>query len=310
MTAGALTPEPSTTTSDVPATFCSPARTTPTPGETGYTLDASFLQDPHIRAGLSRYLFEQDTKEAYFLLGLDGTNPPKAIGRVRVQAGAIGGEARTTLTTDISLPLARKPQILFGDVNDSEAVPPAGEAPPPDQVATGATAGAPGSFDPAGSTAPADSAARRRPPPLPPRLGSPASSSPSGTPARRTGTGRARAVCIAPRSRATRSAHRPGRRASSAGPRPSPGLTPAERRPGRPPPPPEEYGTPFGRHSIGAGRRWCLRRSRQSRTAAVGGLGKISRAGTRPHESGRPRPKDRPPRPARASGCGSGAGRR
>ena len=111
VTAGTLTPEPSTTTSNVPATFCSPARSTPTPGETGYTLDASFLQDPHIKAGLSRYLFENDTKEAYFLLGLDGNNPPRAIGRVRVQAGAIGGEARTTLTTDISLPLSRKPQI-------------------------------------------------------------------------------------------------------------------------------------------------------------------------------------------------------
>lgn len=130
VTAGALTPEPSTNTSDVPATFCSPARVTPTPGETGYTLDATFLQDPHIMLGLSRYLFENDTMEAYFLLGLDGTNPPKAIGRVRVQAGAIGGEARTTLTTDISLPLSRKPQIAFGDATASEAVP-ASPAPPP-----------------------------------------------------------------------------------------------------------------------------------------------------------------------------------
>jgi hypothetical protein len=131
VTSGMLTPEPSTTTSDVPATFCSPARSTPTPGETGYTLDASFLQDPHIKSGLSRYLFENDTKEAYFLLGLDGDNPPKAIGRVRVQAGAIGGEARTTLTTDISLPLSRKPQINFGDANASEAVPPLAAPPPP-----------------------------------------------------------------------------------------------------------------------------------------------------------------------------------
>lgn len=152
VTSGMLTPSPSTTTSDVPATFCSPARTTPTPGETGYTLDASFLQDPHIRMGLSRYLFENDTMEAYFLLGLDAVNPPKAIGRVRVQAGAIGGEARTTLTTDISLPLSRKPQIAFGDINDSEAVPP---TPAPLVPATGATAGTPGTWTPAGSTPPA-----------------------------------------------------------------------------------------------------------------------------------------------------------
>jgi hypothetical protein len=155
VTAGTLTPEPSTTTSDVPATFCSPARSTPTPGETGYTLDATFLQDPHIRLGLSRYLFEFDTKEAYFLLGLDGTNPPRAIGRVRVQAGAIGGEARKTLTTDIKLPLSRRPQIAFGDLNDSEAVPATAAAAP----ATGATAGTPGTWTPPGSTPPATVAA-------------------------------------------------------------------------------------------------------------------------------------------------------
>lgn len=153
VTAGTLTPAPSTTTSDVPATFCSPARTTPTPGETAYTLDASFLQDPHIKLGLSRYLFENDTMEAYFLLGLDAVNPPKAIGRVRIQAGAIGGEARTTLTTDISLPLSRKPQIAFGDINDSEAVPPTSTVPL--NPATGATSGTPGAWTPAGSDPPA-----------------------------------------------------------------------------------------------------------------------------------------------------------
>jgi hypothetical protein len=149
VTSGALTPEPSTTTSDVPATFCSPARTTPTPGETGYTLDASFLQDPHIRQGLSRYLFENDTLEAYFLLGLDGINPPKAIGRVRIQAGAIGGEARTTLTTDISLPLSRKPQIAFGDSGGADMVPPTPVA------ALIGIAGTPGTWDPPGSVPPA-----------------------------------------------------------------------------------------------------------------------------------------------------------
>jgi len=157
VTSGALTPAPDTTTTDVPATFCNPARTIPTPGETGYTLDATFLQDPHIVAGLNRFLFEFDTQEAYFLFGMDGDNPPKAIGRVRVQAGAIGGAARSTLTSDITLPLSRKPQILFGDINASEEVPP---NPPP--LSTGATAGvapAPGTWTPPGSTPPANAAA-------------------------------------------------------------------------------------------------------------------------------------------------------
>lgn len=123
VTAGTLTPTADTTTSDVPATFCVAGETIPTPKATSYALDASFLQDPHIVAGLSRFLFEFDTEEAYFLLGFDGTNPPKAIGRVRVQAGAIGGEARTTLTADVSLPCSRKPQVLFGDATASEEVP-------------------------------------------------------------------------------------------------------------------------------------------------------------------------------------------
>lgn len=149
VTAGMLTPSPSTTTTDVPATFCNPARTIPAPGETGYTLDATFLQDPHIVAGLSRFLFEYDTMEGYFLLGFDGDNPPRAIGRVRIQAGAIGGEARVSLTADISLPLSRKPQIDFGDISGSVAVPPNPVA------ATGATAGSPGTWTPAGATPPA-----------------------------------------------------------------------------------------------------------------------------------------------------------
>lgn len=149
VTAGALTPSPSTTTSDVPATFCNPARSIPAPGETSYSLDATFLQDPHIVAGLSRFLFEHDTQEGYFLLGFDGDNPPRAIGRVRIQSGAIGGNARESLTADISLPLSRKPQIDFGDITGSIAVP------PNTVTATGATAGTPGTWTPAGSTPPA-----------------------------------------------------------------------------------------------------------------------------------------------------------
>jgi hypothetical protein len=48
------------------------------------------------------------------MLGFDGTNPPRAIGRVRLSAATIGGEARSTLTADITLPLSRKPDIEFG----------------------------------------------------------------------------------------------------------------------------------------------------------------------------------------------------
>jgi hypothetical protein len=116
-TAGALTASQDTTTTDVPATFCSPAKTIPQPAETSYSLDLSFLQDPNVAAGFNAFLFEHDTEEAYVLFGMadnTGTLPPKMIGRVRLVAGTIGGAARETLTADVSLPLASKPQIMFG----------------------------------------------------------------------------------------------------------------------------------------------------------------------------------------------------
>lgn len=123
VTSGMLTASADTTTRDRPATFCQPARTIPSPGETSYTLDVEFLQDPNARLGLSRFLFEHDVEEAYFLLGLNNDDPPKAIGRVRLQAGAFGGPARDELTASLSLPLTRKPQIEFGTAADSEPVP-------------------------------------------------------------------------------------------------------------------------------------------------------------------------------------------
>lgn len=121
-TAGALTASPNTTTQDIPATFCSPARSVPQPGETSYSVDISFLQDPNVAIGLSAYLYENDTMEAFVYFGLDDGNPPRLIGRVRLAAGTIGGEARATLTADVSLPLVRRPDIEFGDGTTSRVV--------------------------------------------------------------------------------------------------------------------------------------------------------------------------------------------
>ena len=126
-TAGALTASQDTTTTDVPATFCGPARSIPQPAETSYSLDLSFLQDPNIAAGFNAYLFANDTKEAYVLFGMadnTGTLPPKMIGRVRLISGTIGGEARTVLSADVSLPLSSKPQIMFGTATTTAIVPP------------------------------------------------------------------------------------------------------------------------------------------------------------------------------------------
>lgn len=131
-TSGALTASQDTTTVDVPATFCNPARTIPQPAQTSYSLDLSFLQDPNVAAGLSAFLFENDTLEAYVLFGMNGAttgatpvvNPPKLIGRVRLVAGTVGGAARQTLTADVSLPLSSKPQIMFGTGANTSIIPP------------------------------------------------------------------------------------------------------------------------------------------------------------------------------------------
>jgi hypothetical protein len=114
ISSGALSASPNTTTDSTPATFCSPEETTTSVGVTSYTLDVTFLQDPDVMAGLNRYLFEWDTYELYFYLSLAADLAPKAIGRCRAIAGTIGGDARTKLTATLSLPLSRKPDILFG----------------------------------------------------------------------------------------------------------------------------------------------------------------------------------------------------
>jgi len=121
-TSGALTATPDTTTTDTPATFCEAATSTPTPGVTTFELAVSFLQDINISTGLNRFLFEHDTEEAYFYLGWNGTDPPKAIGRVRVQSGTMGGDARTALTADLTLPCSRKPDVEFGNATTSVIV--------------------------------------------------------------------------------------------------------------------------------------------------------------------------------------------
>jgi hypothetical protein len=122
ITSGALEASPDTTTTDVPATWCEPAETIPAPGKTSFTFTATFLQDPNVVDGLNAFLFEHDTEEAYIFAGLDGLNPPRLIGRCRLAAGTIGGEARTSLTADLSLPMSRKPTIEFGNAASSRIV--------------------------------------------------------------------------------------------------------------------------------------------------------------------------------------------
>ena len=120
VTAGTLPPTADTTTQDVPATFCVNGRTIPTPLQSTWTLDVEMLQDPQAGGasptmGLAQFTYENDSREVYFLLGLNGsTNPPRAIGRVRMSPTAFGGAARTPLTATASWPVSQWPDIAWG----------------------------------------------------------------------------------------------------------------------------------------------------------------------------------------------------
>lgn len=154
ITDGALNATSNVTDDTTPATWCDAEQTTPKVGATTFEGALSFLQDPQIVAGLSRTLFEHDTETAWIFMGLDGDDPPKAVAKVRLVAGAFGGEARTSLLADVTLPCDGKPLICYGDTAGSISIP----IPAP-IAATGATAGTPGTFQPVGATVPANLAA-------------------------------------------------------------------------------------------------------------------------------------------------------
>jgi hypothetical protein len=119
VTGGKLVASPNSNDITTPATFSQASVVTPQPGVTSYTLQADFLQDVNVSNGLNQFLFENDTAEAYFLLGLNGGEPPRAVGRVRLIAADFGGNARENLTASVSLPCSRKPSISHGNETTS-----------------------------------------------------------------------------------------------------------------------------------------------------------------------------------------------
>jgi hypothetical protein len=114
LTSGKLTPSKQSTRRDRAATFCAPASSSVTVGQSTFALDVAFFQDAHVRDGISAYMYAHDTEEAFFLLGADGANPPRAVGRVKLVATGFGGEPRADLTDTVSLDVVRKPDIVFG----------------------------------------------------------------------------------------------------------------------------------------------------------------------------------------------------
>lgn len=123
ITNGALTASPNVTQETTPATWCDAEVTTPLVGQTSYSLEISYLQDPDVVDGLSQFLFEHDAELAYFYMGLDGDDPPKATGQIRLVSGEIGGEGRVALIATASLPCESKPSVCFGNATTSVPIP-------------------------------------------------------------------------------------------------------------------------------------------------------------------------------------------
>ena len=95
-TSSAPTASPNTTDDLTPPTMCSPEVTETIVGVTSYTLDATVLQDPNVSTGISAYLFEHDTKEAFFYLGMGGDAAPPA---------AIPAGARSRPVRSVAMPV-------------------------------------------------------------------------------------------------------------------------------------------------------------------------------------------------------------
>jgi hypothetical protein len=105
------------TTESVEATWCSPAKTTPNPGETSFTINATFFQDVGEGGdvGLWAFLYANDTAEAYFYMGLGGdAAPPAAIGKCRITAATFGGAGQVSLTATLSCPVSRRYDAWIG----------------------------------------------------------------------------------------------------------------------------------------------------------------------------------------------------
>jgi hypothetical protein len=114
---------PSTDTTDVPATWCELPRRSRPRQVNQFEFSGSFLQDPNVAIRVQPLPVRSTTPKRLICTPRGARDdPPKMIGRVRIASGTIGGEARTNLTSDFTLPLTRKPDVEFGDATTSDIV--------------------------------------------------------------------------------------------------------------------------------------------------------------------------------------------
>jgi hypothetical protein len=112
VTKAEITSTSNTTTTSVPATFCSPASERSVPVASTFQLNLEFLQDWTEVDGLSAYLFKNDATEVAFEMFLEGADDPSAKGVVIAQAGGFGGTPGQPLVSTVTLNIQGYPTIL------------------------------------------------------------------------------------------------------------------------------------------------------------------------------------------------------
>lgn len=124
---------------DTVETLCGDTLTAST--TTSWTLNGTAIQDWDAPTGTSlvQYSWAHDGETVDFVWK-PNAGSTSFTGKVTVRALELGGDVNTRITTDFSWPMAGKPTTVWGV---------GGSAP-----ASGATAGAPGTWTPAGSTPP------------------------------------------------------------------------------------------------------------------------------------------------------------
>lgn len=94
-------------------------------GPTAYTLQITAAQD-WSATGFSRWLYENEGKDAYFSVGLNGTlmdaSNPRLTGSCVLVAGQFGGEAETWIEAEIEMPCYAKPIVQTSVTQEAEIV--------------------------------------------------------------------------------------------------------------------------------------------------------------------------------------------
>ena len=116
VTNAALRSSPSTRTITRKATFCEAQAERPAGDQSSYSIEVGFYQDPTVRNSLSLWLFQNDTLDAFVYFGMAGDAPPTLVGKVKIAAADIGGNARepneaTTTFTFVTKPLIERPAV-------------------------------------------------------------------------------------------------------------------------------------------------------------------------------------------------------